>query len=72
METEPTTQSEFLNAGKAIVQKMQPLYLRYSTSIGTKKIYGTVSEKKMARFLLISKMAEVPVYRKKHVPKIDE
>ena len=43
MGTEITTQSEFPNAGKAIVQQIQPLHLWCSESVGTEKIYGTVN-----------------------------
>ena len=43
MGTEITTQSEFPNAGKAIVQQIQPLHLWCSESVDTEKIYGTVN-----------------------------
>ena len=84
METETTMQSEFPNVGKAIVQQMQPLHSQYSTSVGTEKIYGTVSTTTTGYVLVDFEDGEVAVYQNnmsrelvsetvgnQHMPKIE-
>ena len=59
MGTEITTQSEFPNAGKAIVQQIQP---GVPNLLVQKRFMELSTQQQLAMFLLILKMEEIAVY----------